>query len=892
MNNHKDPQKTAPPKWADDFLQWFCSEELLEEIQGDLVEAYHERAAEYGRSTANRLFIKDVLLFFKPYAFEKYSDAKQFLPMFDNYLKIAIRNILHRKGLTTINLLGLSVGISAVLLISFYLNYELTYDQSFPENEQIYRLMNDYRVQTYTNMRFRDYYNSSREVQQILPRKLKQYDEVKHVCQFITSQSDIGGGDSYYLEFEDQQFVLENALFTNTGKGFQELFPQTFILGTPSQAFGDWQKIVLTEKIAELCFGPTWRQQDIIGKQLTLADEAYELGGVIAEMPGNTHFNFDFIVHRAEIPSWGAYIYLKLKPEGAIRSVLTKLNAEIDQIFPGYTEDELSKGVRSISLTDIHFTGGNLYELKEVVNLNYLYTFGLIALLILGTIWINYANLSVAMYADRQKEMAMRKVLGARAKDISFQLLMEAMLLSILCFPISWVLLWTLIPYLNELMSIELGPSIMLQWRSNVMLLSLLLIIGFASGIYPAILFSRKPTITLFGKRASTVPIHRRVNLKDVLLTTQFVIVVGLLSITLFIYQQMEYVRTKDLGFQTEGVMYFGLNGQEKYQQIRTQLMKLPETQSVGANSVPGSEMFNQLTYKMKDTDYVYSDGTYLEMDYGALKTLGIDCDACHLLDEGKDQVFIINQTAAEKLAKVKGGSIYELIGETLISEPEWENEEFGYGIPYNIEGIIDDYKFFSLKYPNQPLLMTVYRESPWVYVVLVKAKTDHWPTTISSIKKAYLEVESELPFTYTFLDDHMDELYKRERRSGILLGTLSFVVIVLALIGLGGIVSYIATSREKEIGIRKVLGASVSDILYRLNKRFFILMGMATALALPVSILLSLRWLENFAYHIDPNPWWVLSTGITSCLIVVIIVTLQGWKAAHKHPIETLRTD
>ena len=272
-------QKHQPPKWADSFLAWFCSEDLLEEIQGDLHEAYHHRVLQLGRTQADRQFVADVFRFFKPYAFEKYSRAKQFLPMFNNYFKIAIRNILHRKGFTVINLIGLSFGISAVMIIALYLDNELTYDQSHPDHERIYRLHNNFREQQYSCMQFKDFFGSSPEVQLRLLDHLKAYEELEAACHFVPSHSAIGGGDKYYVETAGKRFVAERVLYTNTGMGFQELFPQEFLLGSPESAFSGFNRVILTEKLAEQWFGTQWRAQDLIGQELRIRDQVFELGG-------------------------------------------------------------------------------------------------------------------------------------------------------------------------------------------------------------------------------------------------------------------------------------------------------------------------------------------------------------------------------------------------------------------------------------------------------------------------------------------------------------------------------------------------------------------------------------------------------------------------------------
>ena len=881
-----------PPKWADRFLEWFCDEYLLEEIQGDLHEAFYHHLKTRGPTYAKRQYIYDVTRFFKPYAFEKYSRAKQFLPMFNNYFKIAIRNIWHRKVFTTLNLAGLSVGISAILLIFFYLRNEYTYDQDTPDHQQVYRLMNEYRVQMYTCMSFVDYYGTAPEDQLQLINHLKGYDGVVQACHFVPSESDIGGRDQFYVKVDGREFIADNVLYTNTGTAFNDIFPQEYLLGSVENAFDQFQSVVLTKSLAEAWFGKSWKEQPLLGKTLEVRGELYSLSAVVDDVPPNRHYDFDWIVYQKAIPSWAAYTYFKLEPQQSIDRLMTQLNNDVDKVYPGRSEDVLQKGIHHVALADIHFTPDTLYELKPVANTIYLKTFGIVGLIILLIILTNYTNLSIAMYADRQKELGVRKVMGAQSADISFQLLAEAILLALLCFPVCLLLLSIILPAFFETMGLDLDRSVLWEPSSLGILLGFLLLTGFLSGVYPALVYGRKSMLSLFGGKLSKVFGNRIFNLRNMLIASQFILVIGLMSVTVYIYQQLDFVKNKNLGFTKEGVLFFDIDGAEKYQQLRTALASIPEIKGVGANGIPGSDMYNQSTYKMKDTDVTLSDGTDQYVDYNLLKALNIACEACEELEKGKEEVFVINRTAAEKLAKIKGVQPEDLIGEVLVSEPEWENEEFGYGVPHVIDGIVDDYKFFSLKYPNQSLLISVAKEPGWAYQALVSANTEDWPQTISKIQHAYLEVEKERPFQFQFLEDRLDQLYIAEKRSGTLIGGLSFLAMLLALMGLAGMVSYLAYSRQKEIGIRKVLGASISSILFGFNKEFIQLLLLSTLVAGPLAILFASQWLSSFAFRIEPQIWVILGAGLFSAMLVILLVSLQSYRAASQQPVDVLKTD
>ncbi len=879
-----------PPRWADRFLKWYCSDELLEEIQGDLHEAFRYRAQHFGISRARWMFIVDVLKFFKPYSFEKHSRSKQFLPMFDNYLKIAFRNIPKKKGFTALNLVGLSVGITTVLFVSIYLFHETTYDRVHPSSDQIFRLVNHHRDQMYCPMFFDDYYQSSYETQIKLVNKLRSYEEVDDAAHFVPSSSAIGGGDKYYLNVGERRLIVDDILYTNTGPSFQEIFPQKFLLGSPEYAFYRFDNVVLTEEMAIRVYGKDWREQDIIGTEIKISDESFLVGGVIENVQGNVHYTFDLIVHQERIPSWGAYTYIRLAKGSDIEKVVGRLNREVDQVYPGYTEDVLQNGIQYVKLHDIHITDGMLYELKAVANPAYLRTFGVIGIVILLIIWTNYTNLSIAMYAGRQKELGVRKVLGAQSLDISLQILVEAVLLTLLCLPLSWLMVYILLPQFSVLMELNIDQGVLFQPFTLVFFGGILLLTGIISSFYPALVFSRKSMISLFESKLSKPSNYRYLNFRNGLLMLQFFMLVGLISVTIVIQKQMDFVQSKELGFVKEGVLYFGLNGVEKYKQLRDQLSGIPEIMEMGTGEIPGQEMYNQLTYKMKDTDVTLSDGTHLYTSFDMLKTLQIQCEPCLELEKGKEQVFVINETAAKKLAAIKNITTTELIGETLVTEPEWENDEYGYGVHYKIAGIIDDFNYFSLKYQSQTLLLEVIREPSWVYNMAMKVRTDDWMGTLGSIEAAYNEVEKRRPFDPIFLEDHLNQLYSKEKNAGILASGLSAVAVILAVLGLVGVVGFITLKRQKEIGIRKVFGASVRDILVMINKEYTLIIAISTGVAIPVSMYFADSWLQSFAYRIDPDFWLVLIAGFCTLLLVVVVVVIQSYKSARINPSDSLR--
>ncbi|MEO9870708.1 FtsX-like permease family protein [Ekhidna sp.] len=879
-----------PPKWAARFLRWFVSEELQEEIVGDLEEGYYHRRNQYGKLKADLWFIRDVIKFFKPYSFEKYSKTKQYLPMFNNYVRIALRNLIKRLSFTTMNLLGLTAGIASVFLIALYIQHELTYDEAFPESDQVYRLMNKYRDQTYTCMSFPQWYGSTPEEQHYLTEKLISYDQVEAACHFVPNKSDIGPNGKYYVRVNGKELIEDEILYTNNGKAFQDIFPQDFIAGSSNQSFDTFSKVVLTKSKAIQIYGKDWRLANVVGDIINIQDESFEIGGVIEDVKGNVHFDFEMIIHQELIPSWGAYTYIKLTEHSSIDHVLKQLNGDMDSIFPGYSEDELQRGVSSVPLTSIHFTDGMLYELKPTANLSYIFTFSIVGLIILLIVWTNYANLSIAIYSGRQKEMGVRKVMGARSNDIAIQILLEAIMLTLICIPFAWIVVYTAITPFNELMDIGIEKEVLWSPSSFFVIAAVLLFTGLISGIYPAIVFSKKSLVKLFKGKLTTSR-SRLWNARNGILATQFFMLIVLISMVMTIQQQMTFVHTKELGFEKEDILFFNVEGREKYGLIKAELERLPGVNAVGTGLIPGTSMYNQLTYEMRGGSERYADGTHIQTTVSSLDILGISSEAFDQLND-RDSVFIINETAANKLADGLGILSNELIGQTLVLEPEWQNEQFGYGSHYTIADIIPDFDYFSLQYETQPMLMEVRAEASWVYSAMVKVETRDVVSVVSAIEDAYLKVEKQVPFDVTFLDDHLDQLYTREKNAGILISGLTGVSMILAVMGLIGIIGFITITRQKEIGVRKVFGASVLEILYSLSKEYAIMMLLSTFIAIPAVMYLADQWLSNFAYRISPNFMLVLFSGFITLLLLLFVVIVQSYKSANMNPSDTLRNE
>jgi len=889
--------RMQPPRWASRFLNWFVAEELREEIIGDLEEAYQYRKEQVGKFKADLWFISDVFKFFKPYTFEKYSRTKQYLPMVKNYFKIALRNIVKRKGFTAINLGGLTVSLSVILIVGLFLNYHKSYDQHYPKSERTYRLENVFRSQTYAPFRFDGFYGADRNAQLETKAFLNSFSEVEEVAYLLQSDAAISQQDEYFLEFGDERHAVELILFTNTPNEFLSIFPQHFTVGSEGLFSADFQKVLLTESLAARLFGDNWNSEQLIGKAFKMEAENqeasnYTIAGIIDDPKPNSHFTFNMIVNTPRIPSWGAYTYFTTPEPIDPQLLKERINERYVELEPVYGKDERYKGVQIQNVSDIHLANGDiLYELRARVNPTILTIFATVALVILFITWTNYMNLSIAMYSHRQKEIGMRKVMGARSKDIVYQLMVEIIMVSLLAFPLAMFLVYMVLPLFNHLMELQIPTSKLFSFGVIASAIGITIFTGVISGLYPALIFSRKHLLNLFKSKLNQAQGKYGFGMRRMLVGAQFVLLVLMLSLTGYIYLQMDFVRSKDLGFNQEGVINVPIEGIEKHRLFKEKLQSLSEIAVVGTGRIPGRNRFNMTTYLLQGKEEIFDDANVIYADYETMIALGIDHPAFKKLENGLDRVHLINHALAQNFTSTYDLTQEDLIGKVIVDEPEYTDPETGeVGVKRPIDGILPDMHYFSLKFDINPLIFAVDREPGWAFNSVVRLKEgENLLQVIPQIEEAYYEAGNTTPFDFSFLSKNIEQLYESERRTFWLISVLSVVAILLAMVGLIGLVSYLVFTRQKEIGIRKVFGASITQILFIVNKEFIILMVLATAIATPFIYLIAGKWLENFAYRIDMSPMMILAAGAGAMLIVALVVSFQSRKTATTNPTDVL---
>jgi len=796
--------------------------------------------------------------------------------MLRNYFLLAIRNFMRQKVYAGINIVGLTVGLTCAAFVVLFILHETRYDTFHKKSDRIYRLNTEYRSNFYSTIGFPNYFSSTAEEQLRMPEALRNIPGVKQAGHFLI----------YRLEsFVDrkstgERFVDQWYMVTNTGDELAEIFDFNFIKGDPETALAEPNSVVLTQSAADKIFG----DDEPMGEILTEEGNDYKVTGIIEDWPEWSHVNFPMILTMKRIPYWGAYTYLLLDENTNPNAIKPQLVEAIAKADPERVEDDLFKGARLQALTDIHLHSDTLYEIKPPGNPNYVYTFGAIGLLILLITSTNYMNLSIAMYSGRNTEIGMRKVAGASRWQLAGQFLFEAMLLSLFCVPLALGLFELTLPLFNNVMDLDLQNEFIRNWKLFGLLIGMGVFLGLASGIYPALILSTKKTVNLFQNTLSQK--SRGLRIRQLLVTFQLILLIGLGSLTWLVNKQLNYIQTKDLGFPKEQLLRIPTPGtfesDDDFRIFRKKILAHPNIVEVGMGRPPGTS-YNRTTYKKEGGDQIFGDANSMEVDYRFMQAMDMHAPAFEQLLESDlhDSLIFVNQAMVDQL------ELEDPEGKIIITEPEYEG-----GFPRVISGVVDDKNFFSLKEKVRPILFEVYKELPSVRTILVRFKNEQVADMISTIETAWYEHVPNVPFAYEFLDENLAELYKNEERAGNLGTALCLIAVLLSVLGLVGMTAFLTGLRTKEIGVRKIMGASPSQIVFLMSKEFVRLVIIATLVASPIAFLVVRAWLEEFAYRIE-IPFWIFGlTGILALLIAFVVVGTQTLRAATNNPAHALRQE
>ena len=793
--------------------------------------------------------------------------------MLKNYLKIALRNINKHKGYSFINIAGLAVGMTCCILILLWVQDELSYDRYNENADRIYRI-------TYAEEIGGAFDHYALPPFPAAPAFAAELPGISAYTRLWQRTS--------LIKHADNNFDERNIFYVD--KDFFKIFSHEFIEGNPATALENPGSIVLTRDMAKKIFG----DKDALGETLNLStDGDLRVTGVVENVPRNSHFHFNCLVsintiqgRRAEyLDAWLVIVgwsYLLLE-ENADAKILEGKIAPVVEKYTG--EDARKYGTKMFyylqPLTDIHLKSNLEGEIEGNGDIRYVMVFSLIALFILLIACINFMNLSTARSANRGKEVGLRKVLGAYKKRLVMQFLIESTGFAIVALILALNLIWFLLPAFNDLTGKEITMVSLLSWGVAFGLVGLVGFTGLAAGSYPAFyLSSFQPLETIRQKRQRG---SGRSVLRNVLVILQFAISIVLIISTFIVLEQLNFMKNQKLGFKKEQVLAVRIRGdgiREQLEPFRNELKKNVNIQEVSySNGIPGSTETVLTVFQEGKPENVTHTFNYIFSDYDFLKTYEIELfqgrDFSHEFGADNEGAYLINETAVAKLGW----------GEHTLEKKIGFSRE----VMRPIVGIVKDFHYRSLKEVIGPLAIFL-RPNQGSYSS-IRMNTEDISSTLSYIEKTWNTFEKERSFDYFFVDENFDALYNSEERLSQIITFFSFIAIFVACLGLFGLASYTAEQSTKEIGIRKVLGASVGSIVFQLSQNFIKWVLVANVIAWPLTyFVLKNYWLPHFPFRISLSLLTFAAAGMMALCIAMLTVSFQSIKAAFANPVDSIR--
>lgn len=806
--------------------------------------------------------------------------------MLKNYFKIGLRSLLRNKFFTAINIFGLTLGMTTCLLIMLYVQNEMSYDRFNKKADQIVRVV------------FRG---------SIQGQKMKEAMVMPPVAQTLKSEypevleaTRLRNYGNPRITYGDKTFN-ENA-FAYVDSNFFEVFTLPFLKGNPKTALLEPNTIVISESVAKKYFG----NEDPIGRILQFKDfnSSYKITGVMREMPVNSHFHFDLFASMASFPqsrefSWMTseyYTYLVLPKGYDYKKLEAKLPADVEKYMGSQLQKAMGMtytqfrqkgnelGLYLQPLKDIHLHSDLNLELGPVSDIRYVYIFSVVAIFMLLIACINFMNLSTAGASKRAREVGIRKVLGSLNGQLVRQFLLESLLLTFFAFLLSLILVFWTLPFLNKLS----GKNLSFDLLSNPWLLPGLLLFalvtGLLAGSYPAFFLSSfKPVTVLKGKLAS---MGKTVSLRSGLVVFQFFISIVLIIGTIIVHRQLSFIQNEKLGYNKDQVVIV----QEAYwlgknlEAFKQKLLQDPRVLSISSSGyLPAGNTYNNnfMIYADNNNDQLVKTLRY-DVDYNYIQTLGMEMAEGRNFSKsfGTDSTgIIINEETAKAFGWNKNA-----LGHNL-TRPDND----GTKVTYHVIGVVKNFHFKSFHEAISPLVMVLNNNNE---NLIVKTNTKDIAGLLNTMKKNWNDLKGEVPFSYTFLDDRFNNSYESEQKIGLILSVFAGVTIFVACLGLLGLATFTAEQRTKEIGIRKVLGASIANIVSLLSKDFIILVFIAFIIATPVAWYMMNKWLQDFAYKTNISACIFLLAAGLAIAITIITVSFRAIGAAVVNPVDSLRAE
>jgi putative ABC transport system permease protein len=807
--------------------------------------------------------------------------------MIRNFLKVAFRGLARYKGFTIINIAGLTLGLTACLLIGLFVWDEKQYDKQVPGGENVYRVYNEHKNKNGNQ-------NMAVTAPMYATTLKKDFPEVEQATRvMMTSDYKHLFENGAVKLYEEQGFFVDST--------FPEVFPLELKQGSWKNALDGRNSIVISETMAARFFG----RENPVGKELIMNKGPYLVKAVFKQDP-KFHLQFNFLVPVAALwlpekrmESWGwqqFYTYAKLKAGTEATALDAKFRQAVQKIAtPTPDEKEYKYTPHLQSLQDIHLYSANFkFDKAQRGNSTYVKVLTIIAAFIILIACFNFVNLATARSLRRAKEVGVRKAIGAERKDLFFQFIGETVLLALISVLIAVGLTCLCLPWLNDFTNKHISYSLFINPVMLSLLLVLALVVGILAGFYPAFVISGfRPVKVLKGILPQNAVSGNVQWLRHGLVVLQFSLSVLLIISAAIVHKQVSFMHNKDLGFNKEQIMFFPMRGDnmtKNYTSFKQQLQQVPGIESVSIGyGFPGDAVAGDEVIVPRNGEPKTYPATQLMVDEDYIKTLGLQLvagrDFSKEMRTDVDEAFIINEKAVKELGF---GTPQQALGQPLAWNP-WgaKPDSLKRG---KIIGVVKDFHYKSLYDPLEIAILQIFPGAVWK--VAIKMKTAGIDNTISGVQQVWNRFTPDMPIEYRFLDDSFEQMYIAEDKLKILITLFTAVALFVGCLGLFGLAAYSAERRRKEVGIRKVLGASVQGVVLLLSKDFIKLVAIAFLIASPIAWYFMHQWLQDFAYRTTIGVWIFVAAAIVTIAIALITVSFQAIRAATANPVKSLRTE
>lgn len=897
-------KRTEPPRLILRFLKWFCKPEYHADIEGDLLELYDRRVADFGTGEANLRLFKDVLLLLRPGIIRSANFHPHLINngMFKSYFIMGWRSLWKSKLYSTLNVLGLTFGMVCFLLISLYVFDELTFDIQHAQGERIYRVIAhettpDNKATTVAAAG----YMLAEEARQAFP-------EVEKTTRMQRA------GRANLVDPENPVNVQET--ITIADEYLLQIFDFPLIEGDRRTALKEPNSMVITEDLAMRIFGRT----DVINKhlQFNFMQTPLKITAILKNHPRNSSFNFTSVMSEATrlaneqfrnevMTDWASTnftVYALLRTQSNPDSVARKMTRLVHanaSLEPGTT---LSYSLQP--LEDVHLKSEGIVDGARNANVDsipqgnpvYVRVFLFTAIFVMLIAGINYTNLTTARASSRLKEIGVRKAIGAVRGNLIKQFLVESLITTILSFLIAILIVNLLLPAFNDFVDkrFSLFTSVSISfWAASI---GLIILSGLLSGGYAALLLSRFNPVALLkglkGKSSSDFSVRKALVIMQFTIST--VMIVG----TIVLFMQIRFLNNSDLGFNKDLMVVIDVNVQKarsNFEWVKNEMQKIPAVKGISVSShVPGEwKTLVRIKIRKEASTRELQESYAIGADKEFLATYAIQLlKGRNFRNENDTSAIIVNEAAAKMLGITELSEDIVEIPETARGSsfaPIYDDENASF--KPRVVGIVKDFHFQSLREKIQPLIIA-YNNNP-IYPIdyySVKIQPKNIQSTLDQLKAVMIANDEAEPFEYHFLEEQLARFYLEDERSQTILGWVAVASVVIACLGLFGLATYSAEQRLKEIGVRKVLGANGVSILALLSKDFVKLVLIACCIAIPVAWLGANWWLQDYAYHIELK-WWIFAlAGVMVTCIALLTVSYQAIKAAAANPVDTLRSE